>query len=381
MLVRLSDVMKNSFIIKVLFVATLLSLCDGRVVEARGFDPLKSSYFTVGFGMNTYKNDAANLFSNHDMEASLTLGKWMFNSIGFRVNLTELHTTSSLSIPSFYESVEFGAFLDPIRMLRPQRLERLWSLKLYLGVGLIHRKINSEQSADNDFMGSCGINLERHIFNGFSVCGDLGMHLYPSNFDNNKTMGNVLMATIGITYKPNYTPFLYVSTSESQRLREDWYVGGALAAGSFVRLSGGLGYTPIAGADFIVGKHYTTIWEMRGRLSAGTSLSSSDKFTYANVGVDVMANLTNVFSEQRNRLWNISPYVGTGIIDNISDAEKFMFCVNGGLYIRHWLTTKSDIYMDMRALVVPPRLTPASSPIKATIGLGYIYNIGRNTCR
>lgn len=349
------------------------------VVVARGWDPLHSSFFSLSFGGNGYVNQSYGLVDNMDMQAQLAVGKWLFKTMGIRLTFTELHATNAVHVQSFYESGEFDVIVSPLDLLHPRIQERSIYFYTYFGVGVVHRHNNAEQEMDNDFMGSVGIRVEQRLVGSFFLHGDLGVHIYPSDFDKNPLTSYVAMAMMGFTYKMRYRPFYLVSPGESQRMREDWYVGGALSGGMWPHPSLSRP-TFSAGVDMIVGKHLSTVWEVRGRFSMYHNLASPS-FQHYNANFDFMANVANVFVEQRNRRWNLSPYVGLGVMDNLKSKEKFLFDLSGGLYLRHWLTVKSDLYVDARLTAVPSRFSVAASPFYVTLSLGYAYNIGRNTCR
>lgn len=358
-----------------LFLAALLLSGVSPAAWARGGELLKSSFFSVGFGVNTYHNGAVGLFANADMQVTVAAGRWISYAGGFRLDFTELHAANGAGVASFYESTSFTAFVDPVRLLRPQRAVRPWNMKLLLGCGAIHRRTNAEQLGDNDFMGVMGASVEYHLYEGLYLNGEVRLRVYPSGYDGNPGIGRMLMAMAGIIYMPTYMPYFYVSRGESQRLCEDWYVGGALSGGMWVT-----GAMPTAGADVVVGKHFSTVCEMRGRLTIGAAGGEVD-FSHGIAAVDVMININSLFDDQRNRPWSISPYAGAGIIDNFSDRSRFLFGANGGLYIRRWVSPHGDLYLDLRGLVVSPRFSSLSGSLAGTVSVGYVYNIGRNTCR
>lgn len=355
----------------------LLAAAD---VPARAAVPLRSGFASMSFGLNTYHNDACGLFGQSDMQASLSLGSRVFHAGGFRVGFTELHAANSLGVASFYESGEFAVFLEPLRLRGLSREEAPCDVRLFLGAGAVHRRAGMQQGGDNDFFGTMGASLSYRLFKGFSLGAEVSMRVYPSDFDNNATIREVLMASLSFLYDFDYRPFSSISYSESQYWDEDWYVGLAVGAGIWARASLPARLTPAMGTEAVVGKHLSTVWELRGRFALAQG-RGEEPFAYDNVAVDVMANVANIFQERRNRPWNFSPYAGAGIIDNFADDSHFMFAVEGGLYLRRWLSRRSDLYLDLRGLLVPPRFSSTGSPLLFTAGVGYVYNLGRNTCR
>lgn len=376
--ILIAYLLKNKFYIT-LFVVVLLSPAT---MLARGVDPLNSSFFSVGFGVNSYANHSYGLLDKVDMQAQLTMGKWLFKSVGVRFAFTELHATNTMGINAFYESGEFNVIINPREIFRPRIEDRLLNLYAYFGVGVVHRHNNAYLSSDNDFMGTVGISLEQRLAGSFFLHGDISAHIYPPNFDANTSTSVVAMAIAGFTYKMHYNPYHFTSPGESQRLREDWYVGGALSGGVWARLSNFSISDQVysGGVDLVMGKHFSTVWDWHVRMSLYNNFADAS-FLHYNANIDLMANVTNIFSEQRNRPWNLEPYIGLGIMDNLASEESFLFNLTGGLFVRRWLTVKSDIYLDARITAVPSRFCPANSPFNATLSLGYIYNIGRNTCR
>ena len=120
-------------------------------MQARGVEPLNNAFVGVGFGANTYRNDVERYFGNVNLNASIDVGKWVLDAIGLQVHLAEIKGTNSKGITSFYECADFNIMVDPLKLRDPFRFENRWAFFLYAGMGLTHRKENSQQDADNDF--------------------------------------------------------------------------------------------------------------------------------------------------------------------------------------------------------------------------------------
>ena len=349
-------------------------------MQARGVEPLNNAFVGVGFGANTYRNDVERYFGNVNLNASIDVGKWVLDAIGLQVHLAEIKGTNSKGITSFYECADFNIMVDPLKLRDPFRFENRWAFFLYAGMGLTHRKENSQQDADNDFFATVGVDVERHLYNGFFLFADLKMQVFPNRFDFNSDVSSMLLTHVGVRYKINYNPYRFHSSGESQRLREDWYVLGGLNGGAFARLSSPVVSSPSAGVTLDFGKHFSTAVEGRLRVDGGMALTASPRFGFSNASIDLMFNVMNVFKEQRNRPWNLSPYVGAGIADNFSQSS-FLFSVEGGLYLRRWMNIHSDLVFDLRATVMPPRFSTLNAPGHLTFMVGWVRNLGRNTCR
>ena len=359
----------------------LLLIIGGQSVWARGIDPFNRAFITLRGGAVGYMASNIPAADRYDGQAALSVGRWMLSPIGIQARFTEAHSSNRYGIASFYEMFDVDLLYNPVAHFRHQSQSYPWNYALGLGVGVVHRKENFQQEADNDFFGVLSFSVERQISGSFFAEAELRSVIFPSQFDGNESLSAMIMASLGVSYYIQYNPFARSSSGESQRMREDWYIGGGLLAGAWPLGNEGVLGALDAGAQLVLGKHLSTVWE--GRLSAATEyVMVNNTFLCSSLLLDMMCNLNNVISEKRNRPWNVSLFAGAGIRNNsVASSEKFLWCTTGGLSVRRWLSIKSDLVFDVRGVVVPPRFSSTASPVELSFAATYVYNIGRNTCR
>ena len=74
------------------------------------------------------------------------------------------------------------------------------------------------------------------------------------------------------------------------------------------------------------------------------------KIKYYNIHVDVLFNLSNLFcGYNEKRVWNISPYIGLGVIHAHNGPHKSEMSANLGLYNSFRLCKALDLTLDIRA--------------------------------
>ena len=101
-----------------------------------------------------------------------------------------------------------------------------------------------------------------------------------------------------------------------------------------------------------------------------------------------MINLTHLANFRRGQKWNFMPYLGAGPVWRYGDAPKFHVAADAGLFIRRFIDNAGDFYIDLKYIMVPPRVAGNTGPSGSILGVGYpsitfgyIHNFGRSTTR
>jgi hypothetical protein len=149
------------------------------------------------------------------------------------------------------------------------------------------------------------------------------------------------------------------------------------------------------------GRNYSNVWTIRFELGGLTAHEpydtvekcAGDKYSYSNLHTDFMVNLTHLFRFTRGVRLNILPYLGAGLIWRY-DEPTFNMTADAGIMFRYYLSHHSDIYLDMKYMMVPPTIAgiqpAAGEDLPKTYGdwgglpsitVGYIYNFGSSTTR
>jgi hypothetical protein len=82
------------------------------------------------------------------------------------------------------------------------------------------------------------------------------------------------------------------------------------------------------------------------------------------------------------------PYLGAGPVWRYQTNPVFTVGADAGLYIRRYVDNMSDIYFDLKYIMVPPRLAGGPGPSGSIFGVGfpivtfgYVYNFDHSTSR
>lgn len=368
---------------RILLVATLLSaLAVPNHGNARGIDVWGNTFVSFGMGANSYANDKYGLFSQFGPRAQVCLGKWLFNDMGVRASITGMQAHGGTGIASSYLLADAVFMFNPLRGFNRHYRVAPWNLYLYAGVGVWGRLASEKVSSDRDFVGVAGLNGEYKLSKSLYLNLEMGAHVIPAGYDYNQKPSSAIFTMLGLSYKIKDNPYRVPQQGESRRFGEDWYAGLAAGGGAWAHFSKGLSFYPEASVGIVFGKRMSVAWEIRARLS-GDYCFVDDAFFRASATADLMCNVLNLLSPRGERIWNFSPYLGVGAINDISleTADKFLFCIEGGLNVRRRLSGNSDLYFDMGSMLVPPRVSSIGTEIKATATIGWIYSLGRSNCR
>ena len=100
-----------------------------------------------------------------------------------------------------------------------------------------------------------------------------------------------------------------------------------------------------------------------------------------------MVNLTHAVKFTRGVRLNVMPYIGAGMVWRFDNIE-FDMAADFGLFFRYYVNRRSDLYADLKYLMVPTPIGggPGPSGKFYSVGLpsftvGYIYNVGTSTTR
>ncbi|MBR4783126.1 MAG: hypothetical protein IK023_04480, partial [Bacteroidaceae bacterium] len=90
---------------------------------------------------------------------------------------------------------------------------------------------------------------------------------------------------------------------------------------------------------------------------------------------------------RRGARMGIMPYLGAGPVWRY-DNVYFDYSADLGLVLRYYLDRKSDLYLDMKYVIVRPSFAGGTGPTGDFYGVGlpslmvgYIYNFGHNSTR
>lgn len=333
------------------------------------------SFIGLSGGLSSYATDNYSLFQNLGYNGTLTLGKWMLSPSGARLQFGYQSVAGNDGVLRGYTTATFSFMCDPIRAFSHSDKRKPVTTYIFAGAGAVHRQ------GDNDLLFDFGCNASLRISDAMDLFAEVGSHFFPGGFDGNTRTSFMFNASLGLSYMFKDNPLSRRPSGESLNFVEDWYLGVGIGANSMVALRNLSAVTPAPSFDILFGKHFSTIWEARMRVSGLQSALDRQYFGFMGLNADLMCNVINVVGYKHNRPWNPTLYAGAGIIDNLSDENGFLFTLNGGFYLRHWVGPRSDVYLDVRGMAVPSRFSVAGTPYMATISIGYISSLGKGTCR
>ena len=339
------------------FSAPMLGVTGGFWVS----DPLALQLSVEGFmGSRPNGNSAAYLFANTDF-------KWDVNSTFFH-----LYNKNYLSPIPVYPifGIGMGTCLD----------------------------FDSAADSDYTFVVSVGFQAPYRISSKTDVVLQYRFYAIPIGFDD----GGKAIHTFGVgfNFRQSDEPFHRRTERSSRAKGEDWFFGLGIGANysSFDLFTnpyhGGLSMVGVA-PELMFGRNFSNFWTVRVQMAGLTAheiydtlhatAGQSYRFSYAHV--DLMFNVSSLIWRQRGASFNIMPYFGAGPVWRY-DKLSFSTAADAGLFLRQYITRRSDLYVDMRYLMIPPYIGGSRGPSNKFYGVGlpsvtvgYVYNFGHNTTR
>jgi hypothetical protein len=275
-----------------------------------------------------------------------------------------------------------------------------------LGLGVCFRAANGNYATDHEFQAMLGGHIAYRFSKGWDAFLDGKVHFFPEPFDQSGGGSYLTSLTLGITRNFTESPFHRRTENESRSVAEDWFVGAGLGMNyssfSFEHFApfDMWGFAP----EIMFGRNYSNFWTIRFELNGLTAHERFDTienmagpgYSFSNFHTDVMLNLTHAIKFTRGKRLNVLPYLGAGLVWRYGNV-KFDMAADFGVMLRYYLGRHSDLYLDAKYIMVPPRIAGGEMgealPIGGLIGapllwvglpsitVGYIYNFGRSTTR
>lgn len=216
------------------------------------------------------------------------------------------------------------------------------------------------------------------------------------------TIGTNYLHTVGLglQFRQSDDPYHRHTERYTNNVGEDWFFSLGLGPNysSFDLFSnpngGGLamvGITP----EIMLGRNFSNYWTLRFVLSGLTAheiydtvlQAASNSYRFSFFHTDIMLNVSSLFSRKHGSIFNVMPYLGAGPIWRY-DNPIFDVAADFGVMCRYYLTRKSDLYLDLRYVILTPDIGGGTGPSGNFYGVGlpsltvgYIYNFGHNTTR
>lgn len=269
-----------------------------------------------------------------------------------------------------------------------------------IGLGLLWRNEMDGNAVERAMQGMLGLQVPFRLSNHVSAKFEYKCFLLPQNFD--LSYGDNFMHTfsLGLLFMQNDDPFHRRTEHETRSVGDDWFVGLGIGANysAYDLLTapqyGGLAMVGVA-PEVMLGRNLSSFWTLRVELCGLTAHEQFDttqqeptaNYSYSFLHADVMVNISSLCNHKRGVQFNFMPYLGAGPVWRYDDVT-LDYAANLGLFLRYYLNRKSDLYLDMKYVMVRPSFAGGTGPSGAFYGVGlpsltagYIYNFGQNTTR
>ena len=314
----------------------------------------------------------------------ISVGKWILNPLAFRVSL-DFMTTPEAFGPGTNNSrfaLASAEFLwDPnATFFRIHDEWYLTPIPFYpmIGLGAAFRS-SPQLGTDHEFHTMLGAHVPfRFGKSGWEAFLEYKCNFFPEVLDGSG--GDVFLHSFLVGMTRNFTPSPYWrrTANESRDISEDWFIGAGIGPNftSFtwehIDKPDMYGIAP----ELMVGRNYSNFWTIRFELSGLTGHGPYDtiagkagkSFSFSSLHADVMINLTHAIKYTRGIKLNVLPYLGAGLVwryDNI----RFDMAADFGVMLRYYVGRSSDIYLDAKYLMVPPRIGGGVGPNGPGVGL------------
>jgi hypothetical protein len=401
----------------------LLSLLlAGFALSAKAQPVADNTFFwSLNAGAALYQHSGETQFSVP--AGGLSVGWWLMRPLAFRVAAdvamapSALQANSSTSALYLMGSAEFMWDVNAT-FFHVYNKNFLFPCPVYplIGLGLLYRPeltINGEtHGADNDFQAMLGFNMPVRFAPLWDAFLEYKCFFLPQGFDGSRGDNFMHTITLGLTHRWTDDPFHRRTKFESRSTNDDWFIGFGMGAsfssfefeyvGNFdARL---YNFTP----ELMIGRNYSEVWTIRFELSGFLArerahmepevsddgatvtdvLHPGHWYTFNCLHTDFMINLTHLFNFRRGVKWNFLPYLGAGPVWRYQDHPRFDVAADAGFMARRYINNMGDFYIDLKYIMVPPRVAGEAGPSGSIFGVGYpmltfgyIHNFGHSTTR
>lgn len=381
-------------------------------------------FWSLGAGGVYYQHSGEGQFSMPT--ATLNLGCWITRPLAFRLGFDLMMTPSHYQHGASNNSLFFmgsAEFLWDVNatFFNVYNDNFLHPFPVYpmLGVGFVLRpEVEAEGAtygSDHDFQAMLGIHAPFRIAPLWDAFLEYKWFFLSQRFDGSYGDNFMHSITLGVTRRWADTPFSRRTQYASRSTAEDWFIGAGIGPNfssfSFRNIDecDMYGITP----EIMFGRNYSNVWTIRFELSGLTAHEPYDtvenlagsKYSFSNFHTDVMFNLTHAFEFSRGVRLNFLPYLGAGLIWRYDDLT-FNMTADIGLMLRYYLNHQSDLYLDIKYMMVPPSIAGIKAQSEGSeqqgagqnedcnvpksysdwgglpsITVGYIYNFGSSSTR
>lgn len=378
-------------------------------------------FMSVNVGAAFYQHSGESQFSVP--AGGLYIGRWLMRPLAFRVAAdvamapSHLQTKASDNALFLMGSAEFMWDVNAT-FFHVYNKNFLYPFPVYplIGLGVVYRpeiKVDGETcQADNDFQAMLGFNLPVRLSTHWDAFMEYKCFFLPQSFDGSLNDNFLHTITLGLTRRWGDNPFHRRTQYESRSTNDDWFVGfgfGVSFSSFEFEYVGNLDarlYNPTP--ELMIGRNWSDVWTIRFELSGffarerahmvptlneeetayNDVLTPGNWYTFNSLHTDFMVNLTHLFNFRRGVKWNFLPYLGAGPVWRYQAKPVFTVGADAGFMARRYIDNMGDFYIDLKYIIVPPRIGGETGPSGSIFGVGYpmltfgyIHNFGHSTTR
>lgn len=344
---------------------------------------------SLGVGVDYYKHNSPSLFANQGKDFQLSLTKGLLHNMGLRAQFQRERFPFDNN-PADYYFAHVDYVWNITNTFFGNNPNRRHNLDGFTGFSLAVCHYDRSGS-DNDFASTFGLQYQYTLDYGFYLYLEEQNYLLPPAFDKGDQLAIMPTVNIGLAYRFVDNPYRF-QRGESQSPSNDWYFSVSAGVNSMQYRGVGTLNTRLQYLapciEFAIGKNLSSVWASRLQWSGLQVRNETDAMAFFDFHADIMVNAVNFFKqESRSQKFSVYPYAGTGLFVSKIDIDDIQIAFIGGLYSRYTTGQHSDLFIDIRYGIVPPRFAHVSQNQSfytvglATLSFGYVYNIGTSTCR
>lgn len=376
------------------------------------------SHSQVGtsFGVNMFASvkGGLSMYSNRlndnpmGFSGGISVGKWILSPLAVRVSFDFMTVPNAFRGSDFTANFALGSCEFLWDFTSTFLRIRHWRLNFYpmLGLGLALREAGQGHATDHEFQAMLGGHLAYRMTAGWDVFLEYKCNFFPEAFDGSNGSVYLHSFLLGFTRQFTESPFHRRTEHESRGVTEDWFfgigIGPNFSSFTFEHIKPSDGMYGVA-PEIMFGRNYSNFWTIRFQLGGLTAHErydtindqAGDAYTFSTLHTDVMLNLTHALKFTRGKKLNVLPYLGAGLVWRY-DNVKFDLAADFGVMLRYYVGRRSDLYLDFKYTMIPPRIAGGVGPeieLPGVLGneilwvglpsitLGYIYNFGHSTTR
>lgn len=363
-------------------------------------------FMTMGGGVSWWNNDV-NGMKGPGFAGGIGVGKWILSPLAARISL-DFQVTPSAQLDGYRSSFahataeflwDFNSTFSHIRDWRLNFYPLLGLGVSYLG-GTTDGHGHTLRGSDHAIHTLFGFNMPFRLGMGWDIFLEGKVYFLPENYDAGGEFPRMWTLTAGFTHNFTESPYGRRTEHESRSTDEDWFIGFGIGPNysSFDLFTnkhhGGLSMLGVA-PELMFGRNFSNFWTIRFEVTGLAAHEPFDtvmqeprgNYSFSMLHADVMLNLSHLIDYKRGVRWNFMPYLGAGPVWRY-DEPKFDMAADWGLFVRRYVSHHGDVFIDLKYIMVPPRIGGGTGPSGSiysvgipSITFGYIHNFGHSSTR